>query len=117
MSGKAINDLPLLAPGKFRLRNYSNPGPIDGFDGFYWILELGEKDSSGLYTWAIVSVPYSTALYVMARDVEAFKSELAPTVLQKVAELGFTRSYNQPQVVYQASDCVYAPLPEAQDGG
>jgi lipocalin len=108
-SGEAVNDFPTIAPGKFRL-NLDNT--MSAVDGAYWIVEVGEIGENGKYEWAIVSAPYSTVLFILARDVDRFRSDLEMTALDKVAGYGFKQFYNKPVSVYQSTvDCAYPPLP------
>jgi lipocalin len=107
--GEAINDFPAIAPGKFRLNLDSTVSPVDGV---YWIVEVGEIGDNGKYEWAIVSAPYSTVLFILARDVDRFRADLEATALDKAAGYGFTQFYNKPVPIYQSTtDCAYPPLP------
>lgn len=108
-SGVMISDMPDTEPGKLRVVMSQSSTPID--EHLYWIVDVGEIDANGQYCWAIVSVPFRHSLFILARDVEAFKTTMAPTVLQRAEQLGFTQFYNRPQVVYQAPDCEYVAPP------
>lgn len=85
--------------------------------GFYWIVEVGDIDlTSGLYQWAIVSVPFQVELFVLARDVDVFNSEFEEEVLNKVEDFGFTYFHNKPVKVFQSSStCQYAAQPATGD--
>jgi lipocalin len=107
--GEAVNDFPAISPGKFRLNLDNTASPVDGV---YWIVEVGDVGDNGKYEWAIVSVPYDTVLFILARDVDKFRANLEATALQKAAAYGFTQFYNKPVPIYQsASNCAYPPLP------
>lgn len=97
-------------PGKFKVKfdNMTRQGD-------YWITAVGQpsRDANGSYPWAIVSTPYRTSLYILARNVQQFRSEYQSTVLQLVEEQGFTQSYNRPLETYQGADCLYAPAPKS----
>lgn len=97
-------------PGKFKVKfdNMTRQGD-------YWITAVGQPsaDANGSYPWAIVSTPYRTSLYVLARNVQQFRSKYQSTVLQLVEEQGFTQAYNRPLETYQGADCVYAPIPKS----
>ncbi len=106
-----MNDNPSEEPGKYKIafENTSMPS----FAGSYWIVKVGEIPSGEtLYPWAIVSVPFQTMLWVLARDVDTFNQQYNESVMQTVADLGFTYFFNKPIKTYQSSSgCSYAAKP------
>jgi hypothetical protein len=101
--GVAINDRPDIAPGKFRLDLEDTRSPLDGFN---WIVEVGEKGDNGRYEWAILSAPLQSVLFILARDVDRFRTDFDAEVLAKAEAHGFTNFYNKPVPIYQT-----APIP------
>eukprot|EP01039_Chlorochromonas_danica_P009034 gene9034-9970_t len=79
--------------------------------GHYWVIDLGPV-VDGKYDWSVVSVPFGTSLYILARDVEKFRSQYESQVLEDVKKKGFKYPFNKPLPTYQSSDCDYAPQPE-----
>jgi len=85
----------------------------------YWILATGPlasypscfKGVSTCYAWAIVSDPFRSALFILARDVAEFDSTYKNETLTFAKEHGFDHLYNKPIEIYQKSDCVYASPP------
>lgn len=76
--------------------------------GFYWIIDVGDIDTSTTnqlqqYPWAIVSTPFQLLLFVLARDVDEFRSKYEEKVLDRVADLGFTSFFNKPLETFQSS--------------
>ena len=91
-------------PGQLVLRLNGVPVPAD-----YWIYELGPLNADGLYDYAIVSagaIP-DDALYVLARDVDTFRSAYEDDVLATVADMGFSNLRSKPIETYQEEDCTY----------
>jgi hypothetical protein len=74
-------------------------------DGSYWILDLGPV-VDGHYDYSIISDSKNILLYVLARDVDRFKSNYEADVLAKLSTLGFTGP-KKPTESYQGADCVY----------
>lgn len=79
----------------------------------YWVTGLGipTEQTNYLYPWAIISVPYRTSLYIIARDVEEFRSKYKMEVLRLADDQGFNKPHNCPLETYQSADCKYAPVP------
>lgn len=86
----------------------------------YWILEVGGLSPyktcytgvTSCYAWAIVSDPIRSSLFILARDVDEFKSKYESTALAIVKAKGFDLLYNSPIEVFQSStECTYAALP------
>lgn len=103
VEGKAVNKLFKSDPGKFEVDIVR--------EGYYWIVALGEI-VDGLYQWALVSVPFQLQLFILARDVDAFRSDYEEMVLKLADDLGFTLFFNKPLPTFQSNrDCEYAPLP------
>lgn len=91
------------SPGKFKI--YFDSGQ----SGNYWITALGEvPEGQDKYPWAVVSVPYETSLYILARDVEEFRNQYEDEVLALVKEQGFIYFYNKPLETYQGDNCLYS---------
>lgn len=76
----------------------------------YWILELGPKNSDGLYDYAIVSDNHNLGLYILARSVKDFETKYETKLLADVKQRGFKHLYNKP--VKQLQDgCTYSLAP------
>lgn len=78
--------------------------------GQYWVIDLGPI-VEGKYDWSVVSVPFGTSLYILARNVDTFRSQYESQVLEDVKKKGFKYPFNKPLPTYQSSDCDYAPQP------
>lgn len=98
-------------PGKFKVK-FDNMTRL----GDYWVTAVGQptQDSNGSYPWAIVSTPFRTSLYILARNVQQFRAKYQSTVLRIAEEQGFTQPYNMPLETYQGPDCVYTPPPKSE---
>lgn len=96
-------------PGKFKVK-FDNTARV----GDYWVTAVGQPsaDANGSYPWALVSAPYRTSLFILARNVQQFRAKYQSTVLRIAEEQGFTQAYNKPLETYQGADCVYAPVPK-----
>lgn len=80
--------------------------------GFYWVIAVGPIDPvSKKYTWSVVSTPLKTDLFILARDVSAFRENDQALVLDLVRSKGFTKIWNSPIESYQSSDCDYSFSP------
>ena len=85
----------------------------------YWILATGPlaaypscfKGVAKCYAWSIVSDPYRSSLFVLARSVEEFNAVYKNVALKFAKDNGFDKFYNKPIETYQQPDCVYAPTP------
>lgn len=110
VTGTAVNEEADREPGKYRISMDDSSIP---FDGFYWVVAVGEIPSGKTqYPWAIVSVPFQTSLFILARDVDDFKQNYQTTALQIASEKGFTNFFNKPIATYQStSECQYPPAP------
>lgn len=75
----------------------------------YYIAALGPI-VDGEYQWAIVTAPLKSNLFVLARNVDNFKSVYESEVLSLLKSQGFTHFYNEPLPTYHGSDCNYAPI-------
>jgi apolipoprotein D and lipocalin family protein len=89
-------------PGQLKVHFDTTP-----VDAPYWVLELGPVNSDSLYDWAVVSDPLEVTLFILARDVETFRSKYETDVLALVEDLGFTNFYNKPTETLQ-DDCTYS---------
>jgi len=58
---------------------------------------------------AVVSAPFWSYLFILARDVEKFRTSYRDEVLKSVKKLGFYSIINQPLETYQGPDCKYLP--------
>ena len=79
-----------------------------------WVVAVGELDQNTfLYPWAVLSTPYATSLFIVARDVDDFREKYEKDVLLLVKRLGFTEFYNEPVPTFQSTLlCQYAEEPE-----
>ena len=79
--------------------------------GQYWVVALGpvitKPDGSLQYDWSVVSTPFQTQLFILARDAAFFKANYEASVLSLVKSLGFDKPFNKPIPSYQGSDCKY----------
>lgn len=55
----------------------------------YWVLNLGPT-SNNQYSWSIISVPFGSSLWVLARNVELFFSQYDDEVVKLLNQYGFT---------------------------
>jgi lipocalin len=91
-------------PGKYEVQFDETPNER----GNYWIVALGDIPAEeSQYPWSIVSTPFRTSLFILARDVERFRSVYAKEVFEIVRKEGFTFNYNRPLETYQGNDCLY----------
>jgi len=80
------------------------------FAGFYWIVKLGDiEPGQTQYPYAIVSVPFQTSLFILARDVDEFRLKYKDMVLQLVKDMGYAYFFNVPIETYQSAACHYPP--------
>jgi apolipoprotein D and lipocalin family protein len=96
-----------IEPGKLVVHFDTSPT-----DAPYWILALGPANADGLYDWSVVSDPLEATLFILARDVETFRTEYEDDVLALVEDLGFTKDYNKPVETVQ-DGCTYIEEPSA----
>ena len=76
-------------------------------------MKVGEIEGGHhLYPWAVVSVPFQTSLFILARDVEEFKDKYEADVLALVHDMGFKHFYNKPIETVHTSECKYSPKPK-----
>jgi lipocalin len=97
-----------ISPGKFTIKFN-----VDGSttSGDYWIVQLGNIPASQtLYPWAMISTPFQTQLYILARDPKTFRSTYEEQALASARQKGFTYRYNRPLPTYQGDDCDYPPI-------
>lgn len=108
--GRAVNDHLDDSPGEFRV-TFDTMDSL--FAGFYWIVRLGEiEDGQSQYPWAIVSVPFQTSLFILARDVDEFKRKYEADALVLVRELGYKYFFNKPLETVHSAECKYPPRPK-----
>lgn len=82
--------------------------------GSYWIVELGEiPPGEKSYPWSIVSTPYETSLFILARNVREFRDKYEQFVLDRAEKLGFKYFFNKPIPTYQEDDCNYYEPPSS----
>ena len=106
-TGRAINNHFLKAPGEFRLTFDAVKSPLAGF---FWIVNLGAiEPGQTQYPYAIVSVPFQTSLFILARDVDEFRLMYKDVVLQLVKDMGYTYFFNIPIETYHSAACNYPP--------
>ena len=79
-----------------------------------WVLKLGPKEARGpnavpQYQYSIVSGPFRTTLFVLARDPDDFRARFEADILQWLKTNHFDRFYNKPIQTVQMSDCDYPP--------
>lgn len=81
--------------------------------GDYWVLAVGPvtDTADGTYPWAVVSTPFLISLFILARDVERFRSTYQVPVLDLAKQKGFTNIFNKPLETFQGSICQYAHAP------
>lgn len=104
IDGYGYQDKPDTEPGQLKVVLISpDAAPVPAP---YWILELGPKNSDGLYDYAIVSDSFSLSLFVLARDPATFNKQYKAQVSASLKKLGFTGA-SAPIDIYQGSDCVY----------
>lgn len=91
-------------PGKLIVHLEGTP-----FDAPYWIVKLGPASfgEQNEYQYAVVTDNMQIQLYVLARDVNNFRSQYDKEVLSWLAENGFTRIYNKPVATVQDEKCLY----------
>jgi hypothetical protein len=91
-------------------------------DGDYWILELGPDTygSEKYYQYAIVSDSKGASLFVLARDVEEYKTVYDADVLTSLTELGFTKVLDRNVDIYlrlnAARQSYNSPVEVPQEG-
>lgn len=108
VEGLAKNDNFFEEPGKFKIDLESAP-----MEGYYWVIAVGEIDAAtNKYPWSVVSVPFGTTLFILARNITEFESKYESSVLQLVKSRGFKFFLNKPLPTFQSdTECVYAPVP------
>ncbi|KAM7448660.1 hypothetical protein ABFA07_003352 [Porites harrisoni] len=91
-------------PGKLKVHLEGTP-----FDAPYWVVKLGPASfgKKNLYQYAVVTDNFQIGLYVLARDVNNFRSQYDKEVLSWLADNGFTRVYNKPVPTVQNEKCLY----------
>lgn len=102
-------------PGKLLVR--FTDGHADPFPAPYWIMALGplvENPVNGKdeYAYSIVAdslVPLGT-LFVLARDVDDFRTKYDSDVQQQLDALGFKEFFNKPLETVQGGNCSYLPV-------
>jgi len=74
-----------------------------------WVVELGPPTFNGTnYQYSVVTDPFATMLFVLARNVTEFKQKYDEGVTTMLKQLGFTKLYNKPTETYQGADCLYS---------
>jgi hypothetical protein len=82
----------------------------------YWILATGPlaaypsscfEGVAKCYAWAIVSDPYRSSLFILARNVSQFNRLYKNATLAFAKYHGFDKYYNKPKEIYHQPDCVY----------
>ena len=74
-----------------------------------WVVKLGPASfgEQNLYQYSIVTDNQQFQLYVLARDVDTFKSQYDEEVKSWLADHGFTKIYNKPIPILQNKNCLY----------
>ena len=94
-----------IETGKFYLN-------LNGINGYYWVIELSKINPlDNKYNWAVVSAPFKSDLFILARNTTHFKEYDEKIVLEIVKKRGFTNQWNKPIATEQPAGCKYAPLP------
>jgi len=81
-------------------------------NGEYWIVKLGPDTygDDGLYQYSIVTNHDQVSLFVIARDIETFKSDYQEEVLEYLASNGYDNIWNTPiETVHE--NCNYLQPP------
>ncbi|CAH3145606.1 unnamed protein product [Pocillopora meandrina] len=90
-------------PGKLKVHLGGVP-----VDAPYWVVKLGPPTfGEGLYQYSVVTDNLQITLFVLARDVDTFKSQYDEEVRNWLTENGFTRFYNKPVATLQNKECIY----------
>lgn len=99
-------------PGKYEVQ-FDTPS----YDrGNYWIVALGDIPAGeSQYPWSIVSTPFRTTSFILARNVDDFRSVYAKIVFEIARKKGFTSNLNKPLETYQGGDCLYPDVPSPID--
>jgi len=92
-------------PGKLKVHLEGTP-----FDAPYWVVKLGPASfgEEGLYQYSVITDNLQATLFVLARDVDTFKSQYDEEVTTWLAENGFTHFYNKPIPTVQNKKCIYS---------
>jgi apolipoprotein D and lipocalin family protein len=76
-------------PGELKIRFSFFPNAIpDSLLPDYWVVDLGEVNSDGKYSWAIVSNPKRSSCYVLSRS-STVSSDLSELIKGKLSSHGF----------------------------
>ena len=71
------------------------------------VVKLGPLTKDGKYAYSIVTSPFKSMLYVLARDPQTFRMKYMNEVFDYLNKNGFTYFFNKPRETYQESDCLY----------
>ncbi|KAK7500460.1 hypothetical protein BaRGS_00008367 [Batillaria attramentaria] len=105
------------------IRGYAQPTNVTGqlmvhlngvrFVAPYWVFKLGPETygPDGLYQYSLITDNLDATLFVLARDVNTFRTEYQQEVQDFLKQEGFTKFYNMPVATVQTSDCKYGPPP------
>ncbi|XP_015773049.1 PREDICTED: outer membrane lipoprotein Blc-like [Acropora digitifera] len=92
-------------PGKLKVH-------LDGvpIDAQYWVVKLGPPSFSDqhLYQYSVITDGFQVTLFVLARDVNTFKSRYDEEVKEWLKENGFSHVYNKPIATLQSDECIYS---------
>lgn len=74
-----------------------------------WVVKLGPSSfgDNGLYQYSVVTDNLQATLFVLARNVDTFKSQFDEEVTTWLAENGFTHFWNKPVPTVQNKNCLY----------
>lgn len=72
-------------------------------------MKLGPSSfgEQGLYQYSVVTDNFLATLFVLARDVDTFKSKYDEEVTSWLAVNGFTYPWNKPIATVQDEECLY----------
>ena len=74
-----------------------------------WVVKLGPPTfgDHGMYQYSVVTDNLQATLFVLARDVDTFRSQFDEEVTSWLAENGFTHFWNKPVPTVQNTKCLY----------
>ena len=74
-----------------------------------WVVKLGPPSfgEQGLYQYSVVTDNFLATLFVLARDVDTFRSQYDEEVKSWLADNGFTYPWNKPIATVQDDACLY----------
>ena len=75
-----------------------------------WVVKLGPASFSDqhLYQYSVITDGFQVTLFVLARDVNTFKSRYDEEVKEWLKENGFSHVFNKPIATLQSDECIYS---------